>query len=1088
MPINCFTQHGRDDLQKKHDKLVEGGMPEKEAARKVILDEHENLHNSLNDLRKQINPKSKLEPYQKQDNGELINSINSKYDAISKREPAPLPMDETPGNSSKVGEGIPQPEQTTNAQGGQETKGQGEEKVGFDKFREDALDMYDKPLSKWDWRVESTMPTADRIKGVADIRAGKKSAAATKIEAEIKKMHDEGNIPMNRGSGSQVEHRDFSFEELGIKNKAAEELEPHIEKWLKDEAELTPEQEHHISDNIDNIIQEHETETKGQNQQPSTGQKETGSEINSEITSKPKNNGEEGKMTGITHEQMDETSKELGLGEYEESPEKVKEWDEQAEKRLEKPNAMHDLLNRMRDGQMPDKVEQRMMIKYVSDLKARLEADPTNDALLTELKRTKDLSNIVGGREVAKSLRARQGEVPVEKTLPDFLIRDMEANGGAKLTDAQKQTSIKEHKEISEAEAKLEEKTDNLKTTQFGKKSTTKKTHDEYVADRKSIIDKMREDLLKVAKGGGGLTSSIPGAAQLQAIAPHVLKLAESFVSEGVDKLSDLVKEIHGALKDTVEGISEKDVHNVLAGELPSEKKTVNETRAKLRDLKQEAELINKYEKLQNGEEPKSEKSKQKRNQEIEQLRGQIKEHDLTKLSNYKSKVTSEIAKVQKDLDTGNFLNEQPKKPELKLDKESIALKDNLIKLKQEREVRLIQQQYAHRSKTEKLFDATKEVLNVPRTIMSSMDFSAPLRQGVIPTIAHPIIAGKALVTGFKQMLSQKVFDRWFHDLRQSPEYKVMEQSGLYVSDPHDYRLTAKEEHFMNNLAEKIPFGIGAAIKGSERGYVGYLNKLRTDLFSQGARVLESQGKTIENAKSEYEALAKWTNISTGRGEVHKSIETAAPILNAAFFAPRLIAARLQALNPMTYIKLPPTIRKQALGDMLKFVGFGTSVLALSKLNGAQVETDPRSTDFGKIKTGDTRYDIWGGFQPYVRFLSQMATGQRKQTGTNKVVDLNGKGPFGQSRADVVKTFIRGKLSPIPSMAWDFADNGRNLFGQKQSLAVEAEKNFLPMISGDISDAWKQQGVKSLFTVGIPSAFGVGVNTYSDKKAGKARK
>ena len=36
------------------------------------------------------------------------------------------------------------------------------------------------------------------------------------------------------------------------------------------------------------------------------------------------------------------------------------------------------------------------------------------------------------------------------------------------------------------------------------------------------------------------------------------------------------------------------------------------------------------------------------------------------------------------------------------------------------------------------------------------------------------------------------------------------------------------------------------------------------------------------------------------------------------------------------------------------------TVLALASLAGADVEKDPRSSDFGKIKDGNTRWDIWG--------------------------------------------------------------------------------------------------------------------------------
>jgi hypothetical protein len=56
MPIReCFTKFGRDDLQAKFDKAVKSGKSEHEAAREIVLAEHENLHNQTNDIRTEIN-------------------------------------------------------------------------------------------------------------------------------------------------------------------------------------------------------------------------------------------------------------------------------------------------------------------------------------------------------------------------------------------------------------------------------------------------------------------------------------------------------------------------------------------------------------------------------------------------------------------------------------------------------------------------------------------------------------------------------------------------------------------------------------------------------------------------------------------------------------------------------------------------------------------------------------------------------------------------------------------------------------------------------------------------------------------------
>ena len=157
------------------------------------------------------------------------------------------------------------------------------------------------------------------------------------------------------------------------------------------------------------------------------------------------------------------------------------------------------------------------------------------------------------------------------------------------------------------------------------------------------------------------------------------------------------------------------------------------------------------------------------------------------------------------------------------------------------------------------------------------------------------------------------------------------------------------------------------------------------------------------------------------------------------------------------------------------------SVLALAKLNGADVEDDPRSTDFGKIVSGNTRWDVWGGFQQYVRVFAQMATGEKKNVTDKQIKELNGEKAFGETRGDVLTRFGRGKLAPVPSMVWDFL-SGRTVTGEKPTIGSEAESHLLPLLYSDVKDAMQDKGVSSLFTVGVPSAFGVGVQTFQPKQ------
>ena len=92
------------------------------------------------------------------------------------------------------------------------------EKIPFEDFRDEMIDQYDRLKdSKWDWRITNDqLSSKDREKGVKDIRAGKDSAPARKIEAHIQEMYDNGVVPMNRGRGnnSLLSSEIFRWQEL----------------------------------------------------------------------------------------------------------------------------------------------------------------------------------------------------------------------------------------------------------------------------------------------------------------------------------------------------------------------------------------------------------------------------------------------------------------------------------------------------------------------------------------------------------------------------------------------------------------------------------------------------------------------------------------------------------------------------------------------------------------------------------------------------------------------------------------------------------------------------------------------------------
>jgi hypothetical protein len=230
-----------------------------------------------------------------------------------------------------------------------------------------------------------------------------------------------------------------------------------------------------------------------------------------------------------------------------------------------------------------------------------------------------------------------------------------------------------------------------------------------------------------------------------------------------------------------------------------------------------------------------------------------------------------------------------------------------------------------------------------------------------------------------------------------------------------------------------------------------------------------------------YQALANWLNISTGRGS-YGAMTRFAPAMQAVFFSPRLIAARFQTLNPMTYARMPKPIRIMALQDVFKFVGATTALLGVAKMGGAQVNLNPTATDFGKIKMGDTRIDPWGGFVQLVRPIAQLSMGYRTGQQGEKVLFNAKKFPY-ESRADVVTRFAESKLNPWVGMLWD-AMKGRTFSGEELKFSTEAAQHLTPLYIQDAVEAAQKEGFLKGMGLAAPGFYGYGVQTYQPKKKG----
>jgi hypothetical protein len=363
------------------------------------------------------------------------------------------------------------------------------------------------------------------------------------------------------------------------------------------------------------------------------------------------------------------------------------------------------------------------------------------------------------------------------------------------------------------------------------------------------------------------------------------------------------------------------------------------------------------------------------------------------------------------------------------------------------------------------------DIANLPRALLASTDLSITLRQGGILLARFP--------GGFKDVMKVQLrtlfsSDNWkYYDdlIRTDPDFYLFENVGGKV---HGYlapepgaavKIGAREEYFPSALAEKII----PTVKPSERAFTAGGNYLRYfGGFKKWWSLAQKAGYTDQNT---IEGIIKLVNWSTGRGSLPRWAGTGAPFVNAMLFAPRFVFSRLQL--PTLLFHSSPFVRKEAARTLVQFLGAGITVLSLASAAGAKVELDPRSSDFGKIRVGNTRLDIWAGYVQWARFLAQAVTGQSKVTGTGEIVERN--------RLDTIMNLIQSKESPFASIFTDLM-KGETFTGEPVISWESLRSRFTPLFIQDLLDAIETDGWQGAAVSGAPALLGVGAVSYEAKR------
>ena len=389
------------------------------------------------------------------------------------------------------------------------------------------------------------------------------------------------------------------------------------------------------------------------------------------------------------------------------------------------------------------------------------------------------------------------------------------------------------------------------------------------------------------------------------------------------------------------------------------------------------------------------------------------------------------------------------------------------------------------------------------KSLKASVDFSF-LRQLQSTAYVNWDAFKDALKSGYKAWFeSPQGVDTMLADLLTRPNAL----NGNY--DSFGIEVGIKEEAFPEGwLSEKLGDNKLNLLRRSDAAFNVALQTARANLFDWMWERSNGDVKLLKTQK-----IGDAINTITGRGKVPLLVskdETQNRIVNNMLFAPKWLASRIETLGDIRYIgqigKLTPQgIRaRSAVGNLIMLAVVANVIkAALWALDDdderdfwefLQSTFEPRSTDFGKIRVGTTRFDLSTGTAGLVTLFSRLFAGQTvSASGVKSDV----------KRWEVLGNFIKGKGSPFISNSLQLLTN-TDYFGdeRKWDTAGEIASNVMSFLAPiSIASTYetirnaelgKTEGVDTWAAAGgvLADIVGVSANTWEvkDKDLGKSAK
>lgn len=332
--------------------------------------------------------------------------------------------------------------------------------------------------------------------------------------------------------------------------------------------------------------------------------------------------------------------------------------------------------------------------------------------------------------------------------------------------------------------------------------------------------------------------------------------------------------------------------------------------------------------------------------------------------------------------------------------------------------------------------DYAKEASYIARGLKLGADVGALLRQGGEMLINDPIQWARSTKNAFTKTDKAKL----------TKYYSEMEARTIHGKNMADVRKAAglktshmdTEEAFASKMFDKVP-----GLNRLENFQKAFLDSGRIERFDSFYR------KFPDATDKELRDYAKYLNSAMGKSNVSRVPEA----LEVVMTSPRWTASRWEMAGrlmrtPEKWVRgaLGNKAAKQEARNLGRYAVAMYGMLKVAESQGAQIEFDPRSSDFLKMRMGEKVFDPTSGVAMPIRTALRMmlyARGENAGFGNSAGIEL-------------AKTAIN-TANPVITTPWGLI-TGKNLTGFELDEEERGAMLMLPLIANGAMESWKKDG------------------------------